>query len=188
MQRPSAYYEFKALFKDLTTDTLKIDCDSFLDVDPLSISDQEIKWKGRKILSSDFRKIGLFRQNPPAYALGHINMNDKVCGFIYGSTISQAIYITVYSEQKERIIFNREIAHYDYMETTYESTMKSWFLDIDSDGDKDIATWESMIDFELPNDYSNNISGDTRFIHFLDQDSLIYDYWDSEKLKSLRFK
>ena len=182
-----SYEEIKELFPEWVGDTLKVDVDDYLAPNRRNEHHQFLyQWNGAYLSAGDFRNLGPFEKD--GYALGRVQLKDDCCGFLYALTDHKEIRILIYSESRQKMLLDMELAHYDYVETTYKSEMKSWLLDIDGDGDTDIANWESLTDYELPNEYSDNISGDTRYMHMLENDSLVYYYWDYEKLEGLRFR
>lgn len=71
---------------------------------------------------------------------------------------------------------------------TMQQTLNSLIMDIDGDGDLDISVLNHITDYELPDEFSSNITGTNGYTMVFEGDSLTYDYitqnvWDNLRLR-----
>ena len=103
----------------------------------------------------------------------------------------------VYESSIKMILFNSttkqldmvyDLAYFKEIEGTMDETQNSWFLDEDGDGDLDIAMMIELNDYELPNEYSDNISGVEGFLYRNNNGTLSAEYISKELYTSLTIK
>ena len=155
---------FDSLFVELKTDSLHV-CSSqpWQDGDSLILAGKTF---------SALVKIALDKtQNYWAYLLRDDN---------------REIFVFVYSKKKEDFILNVKLASYVYLEGTMEQKRNAWIMDLNNDGIKDIAICENLLDFELPNEYADNISGTEQFCFLLKNGVFEYHKWQPEFSVSLK--
>lgn len=182
----SSYEQFKAKFRLLEGDTIRLSTIDFYDSIYSEMGENYVHWNGIEISSTDWRNIGL-SSNRRTCALVKLQISTSIWAFCSAFYTEEAIQMTVYDESRSTIIYQREIAHNILMETTYHSILKSWLMDVNGDGDKDLVSWKELTDFELPNEFSDNSSAVEKGIYLFENGSFNYEYWDAEKLSKLRF-
>lgn len=160
------HFNSDSIFRDISTDSLHISLSTFGKLKDSETVNKTISWKGQLISDSLRQKMNLGPNI--SYALGKIILDNekKVIGYIVGCD-DLKVKMYVYSLESKKCTFNVELASYAYLETAYEKIRNSWIIDLNGDGNLDIATWEKLRDFEFPDELSDNISSDKKFIHFL---------------------
>lgn len=81
----------------------------------------------------------------------------------------------IYSTKEQMLRSEFILASYIYLEGAMEETVNSWIIDANENGSLDIITKKWLTDFELPNEYSDNITGGTSTFYQTNQDSLSWD-------------
>lgn len=104
---------------------------------------------------------------------------------VNGEFTNSFVVLAVFNENDE-LIFHYKISWYTALEDAFEETVNTWFFDRDEDGDLDIVLLNELIDYELPNEYADNISGVRKnFLRFSNGD---YDFEDISKDSGSAFK
>lgn len=98
------------------------------------------------------------------------------------------IYLYVYSKNQKKIIFNLELAKYVKLEYTCEIIHNSLIIDLNKDNCLDIASYEWTQDYELPNEFADNITGYEKFFYIFKKNNYEYQYWDDNVLKQIELK
>ncbi|MCB9235842.1 MAG: hypothetical protein H6581_29610 [Bacteroidia bacterium] len=83
-----------------------------------------------------------------------------------------------------------EVAAYGYLESAYERILNSMLTDLNDDGYLDIVVVDQLTDFELPNEYADNISNTKRFIYLFDPGSGTFQYelWPADLKLEMKLK
>jgi hypothetical protein len=170
------HISFDSYFKETSFDTLRVHPVYF----PDSISSLNKTVIPYSVLLNE--KIPLDSGAYSPISMFYMNKNKSLLGYlvreIIPGDVNQIIYLLVYSAANNSYIFNREIASYAYMESAFEQTMNSWLADLNNDGYLDIATKKHLIDFEMPTEESENISGGESFIYVYKNGAFEFVYWD----------
>ncbi len=124
----------------------------------------------------------------------NFDSNGNMIGFIIGMQDNHpydcSIGLLVYSMINQETLFYISAASYIHMELTMESTKNTWIYDSNEDGFKDIIYRIDLIDYELPDEYSENISGTTTGELRFNPETNDFDsyYLGSNAMKVLRLK
>lgn len=161
-----SFSKFDQSFSPLTFDTLHIYPTKYLEfIPPVGprffqmgkslLTTEEVKNFGLDSLTHAelISPIGSFLMRPEstykAYILGVTRKELYDC----------SVDIVIFDISTEMAIFHFRLASYKSIEGTMEELTNSWIYDIDKDDDFDLAYIIDIKDYELPNEYSDNISG-----------------------------
>jgi len=119
-----------------------------------------------------------------------VDSAKNVMGYVFGTSQidpynSKIALVVVNTELNKRVAYF-DLATYNYIEGTMEETMNSWILDENKDGNIDIAQLRDLTDYELPNEYSDNISGVTSSMYRFENGEFISYYMTKEMYQALR--
>lgn len=135
-----------------------------------------------KLLSSEaLTKAGLILPEGKWYAFEkfHFDKAKDFTGYLLATSQEgfeqRTIKLVVFQKSSGMWAFMMDVATFTHMESTMKQTRNSWIQDLDNDGNLDIATVETLQDYELP--IESNISGTKKFMHFFSKGNLLYSYW-----------
>jgi hypothetical protein len=84
--------------------------------------------------------------------------------------------------KSDSLINKYNLAYYKTIPGTMEETMNAWIVDLDKDGDLDIGIMINLVDYELADEISENISGVEGYGYYIQDGRLSYDYLSKENL------
>ena len=157
--------EFSKLFDPITFDTLHLYPSNYYSVN-LQGNANTINIEGEKIPHQMVQQLKLdsICGSNDLKAINRFNFGPQgLIGFVIGiqedSPYDCSVGIMVYSMMTKSVLFYLTAASYKHMEFTMESTKNTWIYDSNQDGYLDIIYMIDLIDYELPNEYADNISG-----------------------------
>jgi len=104
------------------------------------------------------------------------------------SSSKSEVHLIVIKVQNGELIYSNKIAGYEKFEGTYEKWQNAWIADFNKDGSLDIGVYEKLIDFELPTEESENISGDEKYLLIFKNGLFQHRKWNYNILKHYRIK
>ncbi|MFH0866247.1 MAG: hypothetical protein V1904_08630 [Bacteroidota bacterium] len=177
-------------FNEIDTDTLHITVMTYVHIAGMKTGCYHPQFAGVVIPS----EIAGFIQNQKTNnytALGKFNFDKekKYTGYLIGnsdSTGGKEIDLFVFSKTENKFIFNCQVASYLYLKGTTEQIMNSWIMDLNNDKCLDIATISKITDFEKPNEFSDNISGEKKWMYYFREGIFEYRIWDENLLNDVK--
>lgn len=155
---------------------------------PLSFNGTEIP----KITLSPYNIYDSHAASTEFYALDKVDFGSSLYGMIVGvktENVSESkIAIWIINTESNSIIEKVNLAYYKKIPGTMEELMNAWILDLDEDGDLDIAVMISLTDYELPNEFSDNISGVEGYGYYIQEGKVSYDYLSQENYQRFAVK
>ena len=119
-------------------------------------------------------------------------ISENVIGYVltcenHADLLSSYVVLIVLDEEG-KLVYHQMMAWYSAIEGTMEETGNTWIFDNDGDGDLDLATMEDLVDYELPNEFANNVSGVKGYVHQFTEGEYVYEYITKELYQSLTIK
>jgi hypothetical protein len=172
--------EFDDLFTEILSDSLHIYNSGYSNGNTVE------EWSGEIIPENLILAYGL---NPEStIALAKISFNKEMTGYFIGNKEQNSIILYIYSIEKSQMTHHFYAAKNIYMDGAYEEITNCWILDLDSNKTVDIVIWQRLTDFELPNEYSDNISNEERYSYINRGNHFEYDIWKTNLMESAKLK
>ena len=179
------YSNFDTIFTETHFDTLQL----FPNIYKELIGISECK----PVSIPDSLSLG-YLDNADYYSISKFTMDSTrvLMGYLFYKKTEQTdvypLYLLIFSKKQMKTLYLSEVATFNSLEGAMEILMNSWILDVNDDGAKDVATIISTIDFENPNEYSDNTAGTERYINTYKKGEYIYSYWVDGLLENVELK
>jgi hypothetical protein len=177
-------------FKLQSFDTLHVYPSKYIE----SLKNKTIEYKGTIICNDAIIPHGIDTLFPSkgytAILKFYADSTTKFVGYIFGTSQidpydSKLVLVVIDTKLNKRIAYF-DLASYKYLDGTMEETMNSWILDENKDGNIEIAQLRELTDYELPNEYSDNISGVTSSMYRYENNEFVSYYMTKEMYQALR--
>ncbi|MCB9223324.1 MAG: hypothetical protein R2780_09510 [Crocinitomicaceae bacterium] len=183
-------------FSIVETDSLHIYPSKYLLDTPITKNGKSGLFTGKEIHAISIKHLGIdtLYPNNRYWANEQIYLNSNKT--IIAATIvigrkdpkDSILLIVIYNIKTEERLLVIEGASHQKIEGAMKQTVNSWIMDLDNDGDLDIAIMKDLVDYELPNEYSDNISGVEGFGYYLKDDKMEFDYLSQENYSTFQIK
>lgn len=143
------------------------------------IPDEKIPGYVRNTKTVNYTALGKF----------YFDEEKKYTGYLVGNSDSiggKEIDLFVFSRTMNDFIFKCRVASYLYLKGATEQIVNSWITDLNNDKYLDIATISKITDFENPKEFSDNISGEKKYIYYFKDGNFEYSSWNEGVLKDVK--
>jgi hypothetical protein len=149
----------------------------FTDVDTLHIY-SKITHRNNTI-RFPLKNLMLF-ENSEFYPSFHFYMDKehKYHAYLMVAKGNNFAVLIITENATNKIVFSDIIAKYELLEGAYEKWQNAWIADFNNDTNLDIGIYKQLIDFELPNNESKNISADEKYLLTFNDGKLQRKSWN----------
>jgi hypothetical protein len=184
----SAISSFDSLFKEIKFDTLQI-CPAHLVLSAGNKTDSS-GVNGKFISPGIKEKINFPFKDEKFYAIAKFSLDqkNKLKAYLVRQAGLPGVKITVFNTDSARFIFDADVAFYFSLEHTMAETLNTWVTDVNGDKVLDVAIMKYTHDFELPNKYAPNITGEEKHIYFFRNGKFEFARWDDKILPEVVLK
>jgi hypothetical protein len=150
---------------------------------------------GKRISQGLLNKYNVFQSHSKStkfYALEKFDFGSSLYGLVVGLkekvVEDSRIAIWLIDGKSDSLINKYNLAYYKTIPGTMEETMNAWIVDLDKDGDLDIGIMINLVDYELADEISENISGVEGYGYYIQDGRLSYDYLSKENYQNFLIK